>query len=338
MKTTRFTRIILVFALFLLTACSQAMAEPVVEPTDSPTQVPLPEPTLAPTVQPAPTLAPAASLTPVQPPAPGQKSTPTTVVNPQNGWKGWQTYRNDTLGFSFQYPPAWRLTPGVGTMKGHSVILLPNTSSLAQVVVAFKRTTEDAFIGRTGLGGGELIDWGRVLCLGKESQRAVLVSEGKHMTILYQNLVRGELTLNISVDYLGSWGDPAGIPDDVAAQADAIVASLAYDHPIPPALTVLDAGLQIQMKMGETLTVTLEGNPTTGFNWLLDPALKAKWTQVGEPVAVPASDALGASAMITLKFQAVQPGVAPFKLVYARSWEKDVKPEKIFEATVVVLP
>ena len=228
------------------------------------------------------------------------------------------------------------MKPGKGTMVGRSVLLIPNTTSLAQVVVSFKRTDEDAFIGRTGLGGGELINWGRVLFLGKESDRQVLVSEGKHMTILYRDLTRGDLAFNIAVDYLGNWTDPSAIPEDVEANADAIVASFALDHPFTPTLTGGDAGKTIVLKLGDTLAATLEGNPTTGYIWVMDPAENSILKQVGEPEAVPETELLGASAMITLKFEAIKAGQTGLKLVYRQPWDKDTAPQKTFEAFVVV--
>ena len=335
MKSTNFSIYFLVLTLMLiaLTGCGPAQAESLPGPTPvpvepvQPSQAPEPSPSPLPRATPS-----AAAPTPI----PSGSPTPATVVHPQNGWKGWQVYTNPDYGFSFQYPPEWTVKPGKGTMVGRSVLLVPNTTSLAQVVVSFKHTDEDAFIGRTGLGGGDLINCGRVLFLGKESDRLVLVSEGKHMTILYRDLTRGDLAFDIAVDYLGNWTDAAAIPEDVEANADAIVASFALDHPFTPTLTDGDAGKTIMLKQGQTLAVTLEGNLTTGYNWVMDPAENPILKQLGEPEAVPESDLLGAPALITLKFEAIKAGQTGLKLVYRQPWEKTAAPEKTFEATVVI--
>ena len=58
--------------------------------------------------------------------------------------------------------------------------------------------------------------------------------------------------------------------------------------------------------------------------------------QLGEPEATPDSSALGAGGKISLKFQAVQTGQASLALIYHRSFEKDVPPEKTFEVTILV--
>ena len=79
---------------------------------------------------------------------PTAEATPTIVVYPENGWKGWQKYTNTTYGFSFQYPPGWKLEEptspkGESTLKGHAVWLIPNTTGQARMQIAFKHTSED---------------------------------------------------------------------------------------------------------------------------------------------------------------------------------------------------
>ncbi len=101
-------------------------------------------------------------------------------------------------------------------------------------------------------------------------------------------------------------------------------------------LTEADAGKTIQLKNGDTLVVTLDGNITTGYNWEMLPQDPAILKQLGEPEVVPDSAALGAGGKITLKLQAVKTGQASLTLIYHRPWEKDVPPEKTFEVTILV--
>jgi inhibitor of cysteine peptidase len=158
-----------------------------------------------------------------------QAAAATSVVYPANGLKGWQTYTNDTFGFSFQYPPVWKLEEGMGTMQGHAVLLRPNTTTLAQLQVVFKKASDGAQIGRTGLGSGELVLQGKVVFIGKEINREVLVWEGKHMTVRYictGCMQRGLLVFGFDLDYLGNWNDPSALPADVEAMANLIVASV----------------------------------------------------------------------------------------------------------------
>jgi inhibitor of cysteine peptidase len=159
---------------------------------------------------------------------PDTRPTPTTVAYPAGGMKGWRTYTDTDYGFSFQYPPEWKLQPGYGTMAGHAVLLKPDTVN-AQLVVAFKRTNEDVQLGRTGLGSGECLLRGSVLLAGKEINRSVLVFNGKDMTVMYgcnNCLVRGQVQFNFDLDTLNGWTDPTALTDAVEAQADLIVASV----------------------------------------------------------------------------------------------------------------
>jgi inhibitor of cysteine peptidase len=159
---------------------------------------------------------------------PDSRPTPTTVAYPAGGLKGWLTYTNADYGFSLHYPPDWKMQPGYGTMAGHAVLLKSDEVN-AQLVVAFKRSNEDVQIGRTGVGGGELLPRGSVLLIDKEIERTVLVFDGKDMTVLYRCtgcMDRGGLQFDFGLDYLGSWTDPTALTPAVEAQADLIVASV----------------------------------------------------------------------------------------------------------------
>jgi inhibitor of cysteine peptidase len=101
-------------------------------------------------------------------------------------------------------------------------------------------------------------------------------------------------------------------------------------------LTEADAAKTIELQKGSQLVVTLDGNITTGFNWEALPQTPAVLKQLGEPETAPDSSALGAGGKISLKFQAVQTGRAVLTLIFHRSFEKDVPPEKTFEVTIVV--
>lgn len=158
-----------------------------------------------------------------------QNATPATVVYPANGMKGWLTYTNEKYGFNFQYPPDWTLEKGKGTMASYAVLLHPGAMDNVQMQVAFKKASDDAQIGRTGVGSGELVTLGKVTFIEKEINREVLVFDGKHMTVMYicqGCMQRGDLVFGFDLDYLGNWTDQAGLPESVQTQADLVVASV----------------------------------------------------------------------------------------------------------------
>lgn len=104
----------------------------------------------------------------------------------------------------------------------------------------------------------------------------------------------------------------------------------------PVTINEQDAGKTIELKTGETLIVALDGNITTGYNWVSAHIEPAVLKQVGEAEVTPESDQIGAPGKINLKFKAVEKGQATLHLDYKRPWEKGVTPEKTFEVTVVV--
>jgi len=104
----------------------------------------------------------------------------------------------------------------------------------------------------------------------------------------------------------------------------------------PPQLTAADAGRQLRLRPGQTFQVTLEGNPTTGYNWIVAQVDEAVLKPVGEPDFKADSAAIGAGGKVMLRFQAVAAGQTGLSLAYKRPWEKDAQPEKTFIMSVVV--
>ena len=98
-----------------------------------------------------------------------------------------------------------------------------------------------------------------------------------------------------------------------------------------------DDGREKQLKKGQTLVVTLEGNPTTGYSWeVADPLNEQVLRQAGEPEFKAESDLIGAGGVQILRFEAVNAGKFTLKLVYHRPWEKDVEPLETYSIQVVV--
>jgi inhibitor of cysteine peptidase len=101
--------------------------------------------------------------------------------------------------------------------------------------------------------------------------------------------------------------------------------------------TIDDNGREKQLKKGQTLVVTLEGNPTTGYSWeVAEPLDEQVLRLTGEPEFKAESDLVGAGGVQILRFEAVNAGQITLKLVYHRPWEKDVEPLEIYSLQVVV--
>jgi inhibitor of cysteine peptidase len=98
-----------------------------------------------------------------------------------------------------------------------------------------------------------------------------------------------------------------------------------------------DNGHEVQLKKSQTLVVTLEANPTTGYSWeVAEPLDEQVLRQLGEPEFKVESDLMGAGGVQILRFEAVNAGKTTLKLVYHRPWEKGVEPLNTFSIQVVV--
>ena len=107
-------------------------------------------------------------------------------------------------------------------------------------------------------------------------------------------------------------------------------------QPSTRTVTLAQSGSSIDLRVGDTLLVALEGNPTTGFDWALvgsaSPAL-----DLVERTFAPSSTALGASGTVTYRFKAAAQGNTDLVINYSRSFES-VPPERTFKLTVRVGP
>ena len=103
-------------------------------------------------------------------------------------------------------------------------------------------------------------------------------------------------------------------------------------------LEMADNGRQIEVEVDQTLVISLESNPTTGFGWQLaeheDPILKL----MGEAEFQPSEskEIVGAGGTETFRFKAISTGQTTLTLVYRRPWEEDVDPLETFLVNVIV--
>lgn len=98
-------------------------------------------------------------------------------------------------------------------------------------------------------------------------------------------------------------------------------------------LGAADDGRQIVLAAGQTISITLEANPSTGYRWEVDSPDQAIMRQVGTRFEQPAGR-LGAPGKQILELAAVRAGQETLRLVYRRPWEKGVQPFKAFSLLV----
>jgi inhibitor of cysteine peptidase len=101
--------------------------------------------------------------------------------------------------------------------------------------------------------------------------------------------------------------------------------------------TNADSGKTIQLKRGSCISIVLEGNPTTGYTWELGSKLPPIIKQIKKPEYRSNSKMIGAGGRYTFQFKAIKPGKGIIKLVYHRSWEKNIPPARTFVLNITVI-
>ncbi|CAN5574930.1 protease inhibitor I42 family protein [soil metagenome] len=104
------------------------------------------------------------------------------------------------------------------------------------------------------------------------------------------------------------------------------------------ALTEANSGDTISLSAGDSFTVRLRSNASTGYSWALFEA-PPNLRQIGERQYIAARVApghVGAGGHEVWRFEAVSPGQGDLTLDYRRPWEEDEPPASSWDITVVV--
>jgi predicted secreted protein len=88
---------------------------------------------------------------------------------------------------------------------------------------------------------------------------------------------------------------------------------------------------------GDVLVVRLSSNPSTGYAWRIRSGGRPVLALAGRSYLPPTSgQSLGAPGTAVFRFRATVVGKTMLRLVYVRSWETGVAPEKVFTLRVTV--
>jgi len=103
------------------------------------------------------------------------------------------------------------------------------------------------------------------------------------------------------------------------------------------ALNAADSGKQITINAGDSFTVTLDSNPSTGFSWSIS-GITAEDVidDVSNEFTGADTGVMGAGGQEVWTFKAVDKGTSTIEMQYSRSWEQGVEPAATFNVTVVV--
>ena len=104
-------------------------------------------------------------------------------------------------------------------------------------------------------------------------------------------------------------------------------------------LDLSNNGSQKEITRGQTLVVTLDSNPTTGYSWAVADVEKSVLRQVGDSSYQSSNSnpgVVGAGGAETFRFETASAGTTTLKMIYHRPWETNVAPIKTFTVQVVV--
>ena len=131
----------------------------------------------------------------------------------------------------------------------------------------------------------------------------------------------------------------AGVAIGLVALAGLVSACSGKTNPEPPAplaLAKAESGTTQDLQIGQELRITLDANPTTGYQWDVVGEAPAQIERSGEPRFTSASDALGAGGTQVWTFVAVSAGEGTLKMKYWRSFEPTALPPAEFRVTLRV--
>lgn len=103
-------------------------------------------------------------------------------------------------------------------------------------------------------------------------------------------------------------------------------------------LTAAQAGRVVTLRVGDTLRVELEENPTTGYRWQAQPVEAGVLEPASTSYEAAGEHAAGSGGTARLDFRAARPGRVTLRLELRRPWETAGAAWQSFEARVVVEP
>ena len=101
------------------------------------------------------------------------------------------------------------------------------------------------------------------------------------------------------------------------------------------ALREEDSGRQVELAVGEKMFITLDSNPTTGYQWEVADVDASVLAQLGTEYDADSSQLIGSGGEEIFTFEAVGLGETSLQLIYHQPWD-DAPPDDDFSVTVVV--
>ena len=91
-------------------------------------------------------------------------------------------------------------------------------------------------------------------------------------------------------------------------------------------------GQTVALKVGQKLTISLEGNPTTGYSWQVRAG--SEHLDLLSQEYEPGGTAAGAGGVEVFRFRALAPGETEIAFDYRRPWEREVHTSRRFRVAI----
>jgi inhibitor of cysteine peptidase len=122
-----------------------------------------------------------------------------------------------------------------------------------------------------------------------------------------------------------------------AAAITGLACTASADTGTPKIFNVNESGKQVTLSPGDSLIVTLDSNPSTGFAWSISGITDEDVADdVSNEYQGSDSGMMGAGGQEIWTFEARDEGSSTIEMQYSRSWETGVEPAATFNVTVVV--
>ncbi len=103
------------------------------------------------------------------------------------------------------------------------------------------------------------------------------------------------------------------------------------------AVTLTIAQDHVEVAAGKMFTLTLESNPSTGYQWeISQPLDETKVKLVESLYNTPKRDRVGAAGVELWVFRAVGSGQTTISMKYVRPWEKDAPPAETATCAITI--
>lgn len=94
----------------------------------------------------------------------------------------------------------------------------------------------------------------------------------------------------------------------------------------------------VQLHTGQSFTVSLSSNPTTGYRWTIQDSAGGVLRSLGPEVYTSSEDGqlLGSGGQSTWRFEAFAAGNGRLRLTSQQPWEPEAEPAQVFDCPITV--